>query len=437
MSVEKSRAELRDAWSDLMSALERARDAVDSPELHAPPATERGLAEGYRYLLGFVFSAVERGFFEDPDFPYFRRAIQPADKSTIDNADALYLTAAIDGGRSYRISGRFAGRAPQYVIVEAHSSYPGDSGSVLELMPGGRTVTGTLDTAGLVVDDDGRFEILVAPERPGGHEGNFVASRSAGADGAHVTSTYVVVRVLFHDWEHEVAPELAIVSLDPTVRAPAPPDPATAAARLRHTGLLVENQMKFWTQFYDVVLGAYGEGNPDAPAYQPRNAINAPTTAQLATGGGQVTNVYAGGLFVLDPDEALVIEVRTPEPPAYQGMHLSNLWGESLDYANHVVSLNGHQADPDADRVTRYVVAHDDPGVPNWLDTTGLPEGFVTFRWTYQMPPEEMPVVSTTKVASAEIRQHLPAATRTVTAEERAEQVRLRQRHVQRRYRQY
>lgn len=63
MSVEKSRAELRDAWSDLMSALERARDAVDSPELHAPPATERGLAEGYRYLLGFVFSAVERVFF--------------------------------------------------------------------------------------------------------------------------------------------------------------------------------------------------------------------------------------------------------------------------------------------------------------------------------------------------------------------------------------
>ena len=437
MSIEESQVDLRDAWSDFVSALERARDAVDSPDLHAPPATERGLAEGYRYLLGFVFSAIERGFFEDPDFPYFRRAIQPADKSTIDNADALYLTAAIDGGRSYRISGRFSGQAPQYLIIEAHSSYPGDSGSILELMPGGRTVTGTLDTACLVVDDDGRFEVLVAPERPDGHEGNFVSGRSVATDGTDVTSTYVVVRVLFHDWATEVAPELAIVALDPTVRAPAPLDPAAAAARLRRTGELVENQMKFWTQFYDVVLGAYGDGNPDAPAYQPRNAINAPSPAQLATGGGQTTNVYAGGMFVLDRDEALVIDVVTPEPPAYKGMHLSNLWGESLDYANHVVSLSGHQEEPDRDGATRYVVAHDDPGVPNWLDTTGLAQGFVTFRWTYTAPPKEMPLVSTAKVPYADIGQHLPAGTRTVTAGERDEQIQVRQRHVQRRYRQY
>ena len=437
MSVEKSQVELRDAWGDLMSALERARDAVDSPELHAPPPTERGLAEGYRYLLGFAFSAFERAFFEDQDFPYFRRAIQPADKSTIDNADALYLTAAIAGSRSYRITGRFDGQPPQYLIVEAHSSYPGDSGSLLELMPGGRTVTGTLDTAGLIVEDDGRFDILVAPEHPDGHAGNFVCSRSATADGTDVVSTYVVVRVLFHDWEREVAPELAIVALDPTVRAPAPLDPAAAAARLRRTGEIVENQMKFWTQFYDVVLGAYGEGNPDAPAFQPRNAINTPSPAQLATGGGQTTNVYAGGVFVLDPDEALIVETLTPEPPAYKGMHLSNLWGESLDYANHVVSLSGHQEEPDVDQVTRYVIAHDDPGVANWLDTTGLERGFVTFRWTYTVPPTEMPRVSATKVPYAEIRQHLPAGTRTVAADERYEQIRVRQRHVQRRYRQY
>ena len=111
--------------------------------------------------------------------------------------------------------------------------------------------------------------------------------------------------------------------------------------------------------------------------------------------------------------------------------------GESLDYANHVVSLSGHQEEPDVDQVTRNVIAHDDPGVANWLDTTGLERGFVTFRWTYTVPPTEMPRVSATKVPYAEIRQHLPAGTRTVAADERYEQIRVRQRHVQRRYRQY
>ncbi|KAA1420162.1 hypothetical protein F0U44_06950 [Nocardioides humilatus] len=434
--VDQSKADLRAAWDDLIAHLQAARDAVDTPELHAPPATVRGLAEGYRYLVGFAFSAFERAFAEDPDRPTFRRAIQPMDKATIDNADALYLSAPVDGSRSYRITGRFAGQAPQYLIVEAHDSYAGDSGSIMELMPGGRTITGVLDTADLEVDDD-RFEILVAPERPDGHLGNFLCSRELREDGTEVISTYVIVRVLFHDWEHEVAPELTITALDPATAAPDPLDPAAASARLRRAGVIAENQMKFWTQFYDFVLGAYGEGNPDAPAYQPRNDLNAPTNAQLSTGGGQSTNVYSGGLFVLDPDEALIIEMTTPVTPDYQGMHLSNLWGESLDYAHHVVSLNGFQEERDADGVTRFVVAHNDPGVPNWLDTTGQREGFVTFRWTYHQSPEQMPVHKATKVRLEEVRKHLPDSTRWVTSEERAAQVAIRREHVQRRYRQH
>jgi hypothetical protein len=100
MSPDHGSAELRAAFDDLIASLKRARDAVESPDLHAPPPSERGLAEGYRYLLGYTFSAIERAFFEDPGFPYFRRAIQPVDKATIDNADALYLSAAIDGAAS-------------------------------------------------------------------------------------------------------------------------------------------------------------------------------------------------------------------------------------------------------------------------------------------------------------------------------------------------
>ena len=85
----------------------------------------------------------------------------------------------------------------------------------------------------------------------------------------------------------------------------------------------------------------------------------------------------------------------------------------------------------------RCVVAHRDPGIPNWLDTTTLPQGFMATRWSYSENPAEFPTINAKKVAFAEIRINLPGDTRTITAEERLEQIRVRQEHVQRRYRQY
>ena len=159
--------------------------------------------------------------------------------------------------------------------------------------------------------------------------------------------------------------------------------------------------------------------------------------ASGATGGGMSTNLYAGGVFELEPDEALIVESTVRLPPQYFGFQLGNLWGESMEYANSLGSLNGHQAEADPDGVIRLVVAHRDPGVPNWLDTTGHREGFLTPRWAYsETPPtDQWPTITATKVAFDAIREHLPETTRRVSPEERREQIRARQCHVQRRYR--
>lgn len=446
MSTEQTGAALRAAWTEMIDALNRARDYVDSPALHAPPPTEQGLAEGHRYLLGFLFSSIERACLEDPDFPYFRRAIQPQDKATIDNADALYLSARIDGTKSYRVTGRVADHrhwgggdrvngpvAPQYIVFEAHSIYAGDTGTLMELAPGGRVVTGLLDSTDLAVDPDGRFEILCAPERPADHTGNFIATVKDGEDSAQ----YLIVRVLFGDWANEVSPELRIVQIGRRGMHPAPVDPDSTATAVRRVGALVEHQMHFWNEFYDIVLESNGDKNGDGVTFMPHNALNEPAAANLASGGGQSTNVYSGGVFELDEDEALLVEVGVPVEPAYLGFHLSNVWGESLDYANHVTSLNGFQTVADPDGVRRYVIAHTDPGVPNWLDTVGHHTGFLTVRWTYPKPPQRMPTTAVHKIALADLRRRLPSGTATVSADERAAQIEIRQEHVARRYRQY
>ena len=50
---------LRTAWDDMIRALQEARDAIDQPRLMPAPPTDRNLAEGYRYLMGYVHAAVD------------------------------------------------------------------------------------------------------------------------------------------------------------------------------------------------------------------------------------------------------------------------------------------------------------------------------------------------------------------------------------------
>jgi hypothetical protein len=446
---EKAKAELRAAFDELMAALARARDAIDDPALHGPPATARNLAEGYRYLMSQVYNAIERGFFEDPRFPYVRRAVQAIAKSTIDNADAIYFAMPIDGNERYRIRGRAAdtkhwrgeprakaGRlAPQYLIFECASGFTGDSGSLRELAPGTRAMTGLLDVSKLRVEPDGSFEILLAPEKPAGWDGNFLRTR-VERQGRTYVGAYVSGRQLFYDWEREDPVEFWIEREGQEREAPPAYDPAAAAAALRRTGEIARGQVHFWNEFYDVLLETYGDRNGDGKSFMPRNAFNAPNAASGATGGGMNTNIYAGGVYELGPHEALVIESSAPVEPMYVGMHLSNFWGESFDYANRITSLNGFQSERDPDGAIRYVIAHRDPGVPNWLDTTGHPEGLMAPRWAYfeKPPPEQWPTIRATKVRFDEIRAHLPAGTRTVSPEERRAAVRIRQLHVQRRF---
>ena len=85
----------------------------------------------------------------------------------------------------------------------------------------------------------------------------------------------------------------------------------------------------------------------------------------------------------------------------------------------------------DDDGVFRAVVAHQDPGVPNWIDTMGHTKGPLLFRWVVA---DHGPQATTTVVPFAAIRQHLPAGTPTVTVAERAATIEARRRAVQRRF---
>lgn len=448
--------QLRSAFDDMIQCFQEARDAIDTPELHPAPPTERNLAEGYRYVLGFMLSGIERAL-ADPLYPRFRRAIQPTNRATIDNADAVYLMAEIDGNYRYRVRGKAADTrhwrgdqaadgttAPQYVIFELSSGYAGDSGQLSEMKPGSRINTATLDSSALLVDEDGCFEILIAPEKPEGYEGNFLLSKRS-SHGTDYVGRYLTCRELFHDWANQDVMDLEILRLDCEQEIKPPIDADTATKLMREVGTITRNQVHFWNAFNAITLETYGKipggisdkMGMDRP-FMPVNDMNPPNALGIATGGGQSSNIYAGGTYLLGDDEALLIESHTTVEPAFMGFHLANLWGESLDFESYPSNINAHFLDRDEDGGYRWVVCHKDPGIANWVSTTGLPHGYTSMRWTYPTPPpkEQWPTLKVEKIAVSEIREKLPQA-RTVSEAERADQRLIRHRHVQRRYRQY
>ena len=455
--AKRAQDDLRSAFDDLIGELQAARDTIDDPQYFPPEATPRNLAEGYRYLAGFVHHGIERAFHEDPDFPAFRNALSIFNKSTIENSDAIYFYSPIDGRQSYRVTGKVEDSrhwrgeprlenspvAPQYLIFEVASGpMAGDTGNLAELQPGYRTGFGTIDSSKLAVEPDGTFELILAPEKPSGYDGNYICTKKgpsrSNPEAGDRHADYVSGRQLFYDWDLEEPVHLSIECLDTAGSHPPALTAERAASSLRRMGSIVRGQMRFWLEFYDVVLNVKQTHEHDGrPYFMPINAYNTPNGASSDTGGGMSTNIYAGGIYDLKEDEAFLIEATFTGEPVYTSIHLGNLWGESPDYANAQSSLNHLQMFMGEDGIQRWVVAHRDPGVQNWIDTTGLPSGFLSHRWAYSELPdkENWPTITGRVISFDEIGELFPADHPRVSPAERAESIRVRQRHVQKRFR--
>jgi hypothetical protein len=102
-----------------------------------------------------------------------------------------------------------------------------------------------------------------------------------------------------------------------------------------------------------------------------------------------------------------------------------------MDYASGIKSINGAQAHVDPDGKVRIVIAHRDPGVPNWLDTGGSRSGMIQYRyvWTKDSPAPLLKIVPFDAIWSS-----LPGSTPRVDALTRRQQLAVRQRAIARRF---
>ncbi|MFQ5515132.1 MAG: DUF1214 domain-containing protein [Myxococcota bacterium] len=377
------------AWEELSERVSRLGQLIlgkGAPEGSA----ER--AAGFRHLLGLLGLAVDQALrWSDPYEPQITPALMDqVYKWGMDCPDALYSGTPIRSDATYRIQG-YRGSA-RYL--------------------GFQVMSGIASTVNLVADDlkicaDGSFELILGGER---RSDNWM-ELPAGAGS-------LVVRQFFYDWEREEPAQLEIerIAGDRAATVPPEPTPERVARKLAAIGDFLEASVRFWM---DLENSGRAQGLNRFRSPEARTAM-----------GAAAENVSVWGSFQLGGEEALLIEVEPP-PALYWSVSLGNFWWETLDYANHQTSLNGHQAVLDPDGVFRAVVAHRDPGVANWLDTTGQSCGPMIFRW---LRADEAPVPRTRLLSLSELDAALPASTARVDSRTRSRQLAVRRAHVRRRF---
>lgn len=458
---DEAKQSLDRGWTALIDGLNEAREEIEDPWLAGPDPSERDLADGYRYLLGHVIRLAESEFGQHPDVPYFQRMVRMASKWTIDNPDTMYLTAPIDPAGTYRIRARasdtrdwHSGRrsrsypkAPRLVTFQTTTASIGDTGKLDEFATCRNQTLGFVQSFEIFPDRDGRFEILVAPERPPGHHQLFLPTRGSVECKPRDEepfmldreAAYITVREIFSNWDAEVALDLEIERIDTKTNVRPSLDAEETAQRLEAIGKKVPNQIRFWNALHEFGLEVHGDRNMDGRRSLPENALNPAAPPFIAGGTAGARQLYSAGTFNLEEDEALVIRVETKLEPYYVGFQLANFWGESLDQGSYASSLTGGQLPRQSDDARYYVVTARDPGVPGWLDPTGLREGAMSMRFVYSDDPEEkdFPVITTSVVSFEDIHDHLPKGTPVVSLETRQTQIARRQAHIRKRWRQY
>jgi hypothetical protein len=380
------------AFQRFLQRLRMAGDLVLADGLQSAPVDR---ADGFRNILAVLHFALDRTLGAgDPYHPSFS---QPWVPHLFDwgaaAPDCVYRTAPVRGDAAYRISGVF-GNSPSQNFQIFSGQAPAAGQTALER---------PLDISSLTVqphqvaqDDAGGFELVLGgPER----DRNWFP--------LHARATTILSREFFSDPASAVPSRLEIECLDEREATWPIVSRDRVTKEFEAIGEWLYVTTKHWSERISTGLERY----PNAFEHFHRTGTPLPA--------------MSFGFWRLEPDEAMIIEFPDPATP-YWDIQLATSWFRTFDFANRLTSFTGHQATFD-DGVFRAVLAHEDPGVPNWLDTLGYRQGVALVRIA---EPKELHVPVTRVVRFDELEGALAPEAPRVGPEQRRAQIEERRRHV-------
>jgi hypothetical protein len=347
--------------------IEAQQTAIELVGQAAHPGAPTDWAEGVRWATRLAAIALEWIVEKnDPFHPVIFRQQDEFRKFIVDNPDVNYYFCVLTDSETYRLWGN-RGEAPYVGFTFGTDIFHWGSG--------GEIAMGTLTQCHLdqfVLGAGGDFEIVLSPRR---HPGNWI-------DLAPRTQ-HLAVRETFTDRRRQRPAVFHVERLG----APLPP-PRLTPDELAGKIELAASFMLFVARTC-IAMYAGSEGTINEIA-------GAPGSERVAAQDGEVEShcstemVYMGGRWKLEAGQALAVTIHPPSRPfVYWGLTLVNPWAESYDYRFAHTCTNNELAAREADGTWRLVVAAENPGTANWLDTGGRLEGQMLLRWVLaDRPPQ-------------------------------------------------
>jgi hypothetical protein len=366
-------SESRTALREMIALLQEIDERYLGDEWSAPAFDD--LADGYRSVASLLEGALLLNFEADPERSFFRPIGSRTRKMLGDNPDAVYYTAPIRDDQRYRVTGNRAGCVYLSFTVELGSQNGGYSTGT----------AGVLRDTDFDIADDGSFEIFFGgAARPR----NWLALPEGASE--------IIVRCYFEDAEPAAADPnrlvpLVMEALDP-VGPPAPWDDAMVAAGWRRAANFLRSR----------TLDQPKPGEREQPTWVSTTPNEFPPPELPGTFAFAATDAaYSMAPYMLAPDEALVMTGSWPRC-RFANVSLWTRYLQTYDYAHRPAGRNRVNTTLEPDGTYRIVIAHEDPGVPNWLDTEG--RGFGLVFWRFFLPEEavETPDARVVKLADLE-----------------------------------
>ena len=346
-----------EGWTAFVQGLDEAGRFLENATA-ALSDVER--ADGYRALVRATNNLLGR-FETDPDAPELTPFNGWRQKFFMDNPDYRYWITDISGDHSYRIRGNVGDSVYQSVTAYTGRGVA-DAAAVARV-----------DTDGLRVDDDGRFELTV--------------SATGASSGTHLqipeSTTSLWVRYVHRGPVPVHEGSCRITRTDSAGGPPAVPVPDRFDRGLARLGTTIAQIPRIF----------------ELSTEEDRRCPNTVRHWAAMAGGAAFTEPgihYLRGAWSLAPDEALVID-----GPLVACRHwnivLYNRFLNSLDYRHRPVSRSGDTHDG---RLS-FVLSAEDPRVAgyHWLDTEGLPFGTFVMRFLQPAQAPSLPAARLVKTA--------------------------------------
>ena len=327
-----------DPWQEMSDALEFAVSRIEGDP---DPLNDRERADGNLYVMRMLTAVTQSSTLTlDPDRPSFLTMLDGVRFVGAAGPDIDYDVAAVRPDSLYSISGERGEATYVGITVYAGAGAGGAS-----------AVVASVDVDDIIAED-----------------GTFVWEFS------HPEAARVIVRQYFHNRGEQSRGLWSIARVDAgasdsatDARAPRVMGSAEMSARVANAAKSLRwnaqlNQL--WT--------------PERRSFP--NMFVRQTCDDIVAAIPNPDVIYSFTWWKMAEDEVVVVDF-VPPTTDYWALQLCDRWYQC--FPDRQSNINNREAVVNADGSVRIVVSDGDPGLPNWLDTSGHRVGVMFFRWLH------------------------------------------------------